>query len=283
MIAFTKRNLKLYFRDRANVVFSLLAVFIIIGLYVLFLGDVWTADLKEFQGARQLMDSWVMAGVLAVTSFTTTMGMLGAMVRDRELRIHMDFQAAPISSAALSGGYIAAAYIVGLVMTLIALVAAEIYIVAGGGEILSAAQMGKTIAMIFLTTLMNTTIMVFIVSLFKTQSAFSVASTVFGTLIGFITGIYLPIGMYPEAVQWVIKAFPVSHAAVIFRNIMMDGPMKTAFDGAPAEVVNGIKVQLGINYEFGSHMVSQEESLMIIGACTVLFLLLGGLRGKRGR
>jgi len=35
MITFALRNLKLFFRDRASVFFSLLAVFIIIGLYVL--------------------------------------------------------------------------------------------------------------------------------------------------------------------------------------------------------------------------------------------------------
>lgn len=282
MIAFTKRNLKIYFRDRANVMFSLLAVFIIIGLYVLFLGDVWTKDLEGFEGARELMDHWVMAGVLSVTSFTTTMGMLGSMVKDRELRINMDFYVAPIGRTALTGGYIAGAYIVGLVMTLLALIVAEIYITANGGSMLAAEQILKVLAMILLTTLMNTTFSVFIVSLFKSQSAFSVASTVFGTLIGFLTGIYLPIGMYPEAVQWMIKIFPVSHAAGIFRNLMMDASMKTSFAGAPPEVVTALKTELGIHYEFSSHVVTQTESLLIIAAYIVVFFLLSRLcTGKK--
>ncbi|MEY8297575.1 MAG: ABC transporter permease [Emergencia timonensis] len=277
MIAFTKRNLKIYFRDRASVLFSLLTVFIIIGLYVLFLGDVWTKDLQAFEGARELMDNWVMAGVLAVTSFTTTMGMLGSMVKDRELKINMDFYISPISRTALTGGYIAGAYIVGLTMTLLAFVAAEIYIVVNGGSFLAAEQIVKVLAMILLTTLMNTTLMVFIVSLFRSQSAFSVASTVFGTMIGFITGIYLPIGMYPEAVQWIIKIFPVSHAAAIFRNLMMEGPMKTAFEGAPAKIAADLKTELGVCYEFGGHTVTQTESLLIIAACIVIFFVLGRL------
>ena len=282
MIAFTKRHLKIYFRDRANVMFSLLAVFIIIGLYVLFLGDVWTKDLQAFEGARELMDHWVMAGVLAVTSFTTTMGMLGSMVKDRELRINMDFYVAPIGRTALTGGYIAGAYIVGLVMTLLALIVAEIYITVNGGSILAAGQTLKVLAMIFLTTLMNTTFSVFIVSLFKSQNAFSVASTVFGTLIGFLTGIYLPIGMYPEAVQWMIKIFPVSHAAGIFRNLMMDASMKTSFEAAPPEVVTALKTELGICYEFGSHEVTQTESLLIIAGSIVIFSLLSRLcAGKK--
>lgn len=281
MIAFTKRNLKIYFRDRANVFFSLLTVFIIIGLYVLFLGDVWTKDLQEFEGARELMDNWVMAGVLAVTSFTTTMGMLGSMVKDRELRINMDFYISPISRTALTGGYIAGAYIVGLIMTLLAFAAAEMYIVVNGGSFLAAEQIIKVLAMILLTTLMNTTLMVFIVSLFRSQSAFSVASTVFGTMIGFITGIYLPIGMYPDAVQWLIKLFPVSHAAAIFRSLMMEGSMKTAFEGAPAKIVADFKTELGICYEFGGHTVTQTESLLVIVACIVIFFVLGRLSANK--
>ena len=39
MWAMTKRNLKVFFRDRSSVFFSLLAVFIIIALYAVFLGD----------------------------------------------------------------------------------------------------------------------------------------------------------------------------------------------------------------------------------------------------
>ncbi len=51
MTIFIKRNLKVFFRDRAAVLFSLLAVFIIIGLYALFLGDVWMSELPA-EGGR---------------------------------------------------------------------------------------------------------------------------------------------------------------------------------------------------------------------------------------
>ena len=44
------RNLKVFFRDRASVFFSLLSVFIIFVLYVLFLGDVWTNELPKVPG-----------------------------------------------------------------------------------------------------------------------------------------------------------------------------------------------------------------------------------------
>ncbi|MGL5255370.1 MAG: ABC transporter permease, partial [Brevinema sp.] len=44
MRTFMTRNLKLFFRDKSAVFFSLLAIFVIIALYAVFLGDVWLSD-----------------------------------------------------------------------------------------------------------------------------------------------------------------------------------------------------------------------------------------------
>lgn len=90
------RNLKLFFRDKSSVFFSLLAVFVIIGLYVLFLGNMITSGLQWLgEGARFIMDSWIMAGLLAVTSLTTTMGAFGVMIEDRTKKVMKDFTASP--------------------------------------------------------------------------------------------------------------------------------------------------------------------------------------------
>ena len=126
MIAFMKRNLKIYFRDKAAVFFSLLGVFIVIGLYVLFLGDVWTKDVEGLPHAREMMDNWIMAGILSVTSVTTTMGMLGTMVKDRQENLYKDFFVAPIKRNAITGGYMLSALFVGMMMTFLSLILAEI-------------------------------------------------------------------------------------------------------------------------------------------------------------
>ena len=59
MINLAVRNLKIFFRDKSSVFFSFLSVIIIIGLYVLFLGDVITSDMDGLPGVRFLMDSWI--------------------------------------------------------------------------------------------------------------------------------------------------------------------------------------------------------------------------------
>ena len=77
MIAFAHRNLKIFFRDRSAVFFSLLSPLILIGLYVLFLGDVYADNFSEIANARELLDRWVMAGLLSTTAVTGAIGLSG--------------------------------------------------------------------------------------------------------------------------------------------------------------------------------------------------------------
>lgn len=274
MISFGIRNLKVFFKDKSSVFFSLLAVFIIIGMYALFLGDVWTNSMSELSGVRFLMDSWIMAGVLAVTSVTTTMGAYGIMVQDKEKKITKDFAASPVGYRNILGGYIIGAVVIGIIMSLITLVLAELYILAGGGELMSMTALFKVLGLIILGTLCNSSIILFLVSLFKSNNAFATASTIIGTLIGFLTGIYLPIGQLPESVQLVVKCFPVSHGAVLFRQVMMEAPIAESFNGAPAQAVEDFKTMLGVTLKFGDTAVTPLTSLIILVATAAIFYTL---------
>lgn len=271
MITIAKRNIKLFFRDKSAVFFSLLSVLIIIGLYVLFLGDVFEASMEGMPGARFLMDSWIMAGLLAVTSITTTMGAFGVMVEDRTKKISKDFSAAPIKKSSLAGGYILSAYCIGVIMSIVALALFEIYIIAVGGELMPLLTLLKTLGLILISVLASSSMVFFMVTFFKSQNAFATASTIIGTLIGFITGIYMPIGNFPSAVQAIIKIFPVSHAGTLFRQVIMEAPMATTFAGVPAETVEGFREEMGIVFHVGSYQISALESILILIATAALF------------
>ncbi len=280
MISFAVRNLRLFFRDKSAVFFSLLASLIVIGLYVLFLGDVWTAGMSELDNARQLMDSWVMAGLLAVTSVTTTMGAFGTMVLDRSRKISKDFYSSPVSRKSLAAGYIISSFLIGLVMSLSTLVLAELYIVSEGGSLLSATALIKVLGLLLLSCLSNTSIMFFVTSFFASENAFSTASTIIGTLIGFLTGVYLPIGMLPAPVQWVVKLFPPSHAAALLRRAMMPSPISR---GAvlPAGYAADLQRHLGSVFCFGGKALSPSGSILFLLAAAALFFALSVLNISR--
>lgn len=271
MINFTLRNLRVFFKDKTAVFFSLLAVFIIIGLYVLFLGDVWSSSFADVENARFIMDSWIMAGILAVTSFTTTMGAFGIMIEDRAKKITKDLVVSPIKTTSLVGGYILSSVIIGIIMSLVTLVLAEVYIIIGGGELMGITTFIKVLGLILLATFTNSAIVLFMVSFFDSLNAFSTASTVIGTLIGFLTGIYLPIGQLPTAIQWLIKLFPVSHAASLFRQVMMQSPLSVGFKDFPVEYVDGFREFMGVTFSFNEYLVTPIISVVILVVTGLVF------------
>lgn len=281
MINFGIRNLKVFFKDKSSVFFSLLAVFIIIGLYALFLGDVWTSSMSAIPGIRFLMDSWIMAGIIAVTAVTTTMGAYGIMVQDKEKKITKDFAASPVGNTSIVGGYIIGAVVIGIIMTLIALILAELYIVAGGGKFLSLSALLRVIGLVILCTLSSSSIVLFIVSFFRSNNAFATASTIIGTLIGFLTGVYLPIGQLPASVQMVIKCFPVSHGAALLRQVMMEAPISESFNGAPIQALSDFNNMLGVTFKFGDTTVSTLTSIIILLVTAAVFYTLALLNLSR--
>ena len=188
-----KRNLLIFFRQKSSVFFSLLGVFIIIGLYALFLGDMMVKGMTGLKGSRFLMDSWIIAGILAVTPVTTSLGAMATMVEDKNNNISKDFLASPLKRSTLASGYIISGFLISLILTFITFILGEGYIMFYGGELLSIEAMLKVILLIIFTTAASSFMMYYIVSWFKSINAFSTASSIVGTLIVFLTGIYIPI------------------------------------------------------------------------------------------
>ena len=281
MLNFTRRNLLVFFKDKSSVFFSLLSVFIIIGMYALFLGDVWTSSMSDLVGVRFLMDSWIVAGLLAVTSVTTTMGAFGIMVEDKSKKLIKDINSAPISRASIAGGYILSAFIIGVIMCLVTLVLSELYILSNGGTLIGGMALLKVLGLILLSTFSNTALVLFFVSFFKSNNAFATASTIIGTVIGFLTGIYLPIGQLPNAVQWVIRVFPPSHSAVLLRQVMMAEPLAATFAGIPAEYMESFKETMGVVFKFGDTTVTPLMSMGILVVSGLIFLGLSILNLSR--
>jgi len=281
MINFMKRNLLVFFKDKASVFFSLLSVFIIIGMYALFLGDVWTSGMQDITGARNIMDCWIVAGLIAVTSVTTTMGAFGTMVEDKSKKIIKDIRSSPMPRVNIAGGYILSAFVIGVIMCVVALVLCQLYLVSEGGAVFTGIQLVKIFGLILLSTFSNTALVLFFVSFFQSNNAFSIASTIIGTVIGFLTGIYIPIGQLPEGVQTVIKVFPPSHSALLLRQVIMEDAIKTGFAGAPASVVSDFKEMLGVTFQVGGKAVEPLTSILILIVSGFFFLGLSMLSLSR--
>lgn len=274
MRAFTKRNMLLYFRDKTAVFFSLLAVLIIISLYVLFLGDMISNNLPDLPSKKSLLISWFIAGILAVTSMTTTLGSFGNLVEDRANKVYMDFYSSPIARGKLVGGYILSAVLIGVMMCMATFIISGIYLFMTGGELLSVGTIIAVMGVIILSVLASGSMVLFLVMFFETSNAFAAASTIIGTLLGFLAGIYIPIGSLPDYIQVVVKLFPVSHAAALFRQLLMEPFIIEAFVNAPAEVKESFQLDMGVYYEINGGEISTLFSVIyLIGTIFLFFFL----------
>ena len=282
-----KRNLWLFFRDKANVFFSLLSVFIIIGLYVLFLGDIMEDSLRS----QLAVDSeWIaisiggimLGGMVAVTSVTSCSGAISISIKDKEYAAN-DFLTSPINRNKIALSYLISNAIIGIVMTGIALLLCIGYLVMIGGTIPTSSIWGKLLLTTILSVLCANSMMYFISLFIKSRNAYSSFSSISGTLIGFLMGIYIPIGQLPESVGWVIRLFPMSHAASMFRQLLASEGLAELFSSAPEVALLEFHELVGVTFNFGGFMTSFWFSALVLMMSTVIFSFLSAivLKGKK--
>jgi multidrug/hemolysin transport system permease protein len=272
------RNILIYVRNRMSVFFSFLSVIIIIGLYALFLGKVQVNAIQSvvgpMAGIRPLVDSWIMAGLLSVNTVTVSLGVLGTMVFDVEYKRFSDFVVAPVRRTAVVVSYLISAWVIGFLFSLIALVAGELYILSGGGHLLSPVHALEVMAMLALGVVSSSSIMFLLASFLRSGSAFGVLSTLLGTLIGFITGVYVPLGVLPDAVQKFVVLVPFSHSAAMLRQVFCEAPLAAVFAGAPPEALQQYIRTYGIRLFWSGTEISMAAMVAVLAAVTVVFLLL---------
>ena len=265
MKSMVKRNIMLYFRDKTNMFFSMLSVLIIVLLFALFLG-------QGNWGNNEIRDSWLMAGILAVTTVTTALGAFSLMVEDKVGKITKGFYASPIKRSHIAASYIMSPFVVSVIMSTLTAIAFGAYIVANGGNMPGAAGLFQHMGLILLSSITATAIMCFIVSFMKTNSVYGTVSTIIGTLSGFLMGIYMPMGNLPGAMQTVIMLFPPAHAAMLFRRILMERPLEYASAAAPDAIDwDALKETLGVVFRLGDIEIAPITSIAFLVVSAILF------------
>jgi len=282
MGALLNRNIKLYYRDKVNVFLSLLSVLIIIGLFVLVLGDMmltgWMRDLVQ---AEVLMYSWLAAGVVAVAAITIATGAFDVVVGDRVKKINKGFYVSPIKRRDIASGYILGGLVVVVIMTVVVFSLWSVYIRMIGGSLLSFVGYLQALGVILLSSFLGTAMVYFIASATKSHSAFNTIATILGTLMGFLMGIYFPVGALPDTVQTIVKLFPPAHGGMLLRRIIMAPAMDYSFYGVPVEHVEEFRETMGMVFRFGEFEFTPLMSVMIMLGTAAVFYGLSVLNMRK--
>jgi len=281
------RNLKLYLRDKAAVFFSFLSVIIILALYILFLGKMQSDNLiREFgevPGIEWLVSSWIMAGLITVSTVTVPLGAVGKLIDDRADGLINDFYTSPINRNTLALSYLISAWVIGFIMVMVNLVIGQLYVLTQGGELFTLLQFVKMIGLIIIS-IMTFSSFFFYLSLFiKTRNAWGTLSTLVGTFIGFLGGIYIPIGVLGENVQTVMNLLPTAHAVTIVRQVYMEGAVDKVFGGPVGDGYDAYASTFGLSITFGDFEMTGLLMLLSVIGFMVLFYVLSVIKLSRSK
>jgi len=272
------RNLRLYLRDKAAVFFSFLSVIIIILLYVLFLGamqiDNLASNFGDIEGIDWLVSSWIMAGLLTVSAVTVPLTAIGRLIQDRETGMIMDFYTSPIDRKVLALSYLLSSWIIAFIMVFFNFVIGQIYVVINGGELLGFISTLQILGVILLSIIVFSSFFFYIALFMKTRNAFGILSTLVGTFVGFLGGIYIPIGVLGKNVQAVMNVLPTAHSVTIMRNIYMKQAIDLVFTGAPQEVFDTYAYIYGLEVHIGDFEMSNIQLILAMVAFGVVFYIL---------
>lgn len=231
--------------------------------------------------AITMVNEWVVAGMLSMISVTSTLAAFGLSIQDRETKVAADFLTAPISRAKIQFSYVINAFIIGLAFSFVALIISEIFIVATGGSLLSLEAALKVIGLLILTVLLASAMNMLFVLFTNTLSAFSTLSTIIGTLIGFLAGVYVPIGALPTFAQNLIMVFPISHSSLLLRDAFMADSLNKVFAGVPVEYIEQYKITFGIMYEMNGSILPTSTSLAVILGSIIIFTIVSVIIFKK--
>ena len=279
-VALAKRNVLCYIRDRQSVLFSLMGVLIVVLLYLLFLRNMLIESYPDLPGMDNLVDVWVMSGILGIVPVTTCAGALQTMVEDRTGGRDRDLLVTPMGARSIALGYVLSTFVVGLLMGAITLSICLVYLVVTGCP-LSIEGVLVTVVLLVPSALSASIVMFAIVSFIKSTGAFSGLFTVVSVMVGFLAGIYMPMGTMPTAMQVVGTLVPASHMAALFRDNLAQDALEQTFMGASPDVVSQFRYDMGFDLHLGDFAFDGSTMILYVMAVTIVSFVLATVRIRR--
>lgn len=287
-LVLTARNIKMYLRDKGAVFFSLLSALIVICLMVFFLGDMNIDGIVELldafsygeqaenqKNAELLVLAWTNAGILSINAVSISLAVYSGMIKDRVNGRLNAIYTAPISRFTIALSYIAAAWTASVLVCVLTLAITEVYGIVSGMVPYTFLEHVELLGMILVNSFVYAALMYPLALLAKSEGAWSGFFTVIGTLVGFLGGIYIPIGSLADRISGVMKCTPIIYGTSMFREVMTKSILESTFEGVPAEVAEEYREIMGIRLKVADYALTVREEWLILLVCGIVFLMIG--------
>ena len=266
MLALIKRNFLLYFRNRSGVILSLFGAIIPFMLYIVFLKN----NYKDH--SSQLMDLWLIGGVLAVTGLTTTLAAFSRQVEDRERKVTDDLFITDLGPWGLQLSYLVSSVIIGFLMQVIMFAFMLSYFTLADNISFEWGILYYLVLLMLLNSLLATLINALIVQCFKSVDSLGKLATVVGATSGFLVGTYIPIGTLPNMAQNLMKLTPSNYMASLLRQVLMKESLADTFANS-SQSQAAFEKTMGIRIEW-QELLTRTETFYIVGVVLVTIALI---------
>lgn len=282
LLSLTRRNCKLFFKDRGMFITSLITPMILLVLYATFLGDVFkdtfAMNLKDIATVSDelingLVGGQLVSSLLAVCCVTVAFCSNLLMVNDKVTGTRGDLTTSPIKASTLSLSYFFASAISTLIICFATYGICLVYL-ASIGWYMSFADIMLSIFDVFLLVLFGTSLSSLINFGLSTQGHASAVGTIISSGYGFICGAYMPISSFGEGLQNVISFLPGTYGTSLIRNHSMRGTFAALEReaGVPRQFIDSLRDSIDCNLYFFGEKVSISMMYTVIIGTTVLLI-----------
>ena len=235
---------------------------------------------------KSFVDSWLISGIMCVSCLTVALNSMLVMVSDRENGMYKDFTTAPVKPYVLTLGYFLSFYFITFIICFAVLIIGIIYLAASSAIYFSAADFFVVLGILMLSVMSSTLIMMFIMSFIKTGSAGGAFSGIFSAVIGFLTGAYMPVSVFPKAIASITVFIPGTSSGGLFRNFLMQGALDEMGKGLPPIFAEEMSKSFSFNHEFFGRTLGCDFMWIYLAGSVAVFLTIniiaGIIRKKRG-
>ncbi len=298
----TKRHLMVFFKNKVRLMYTLLVPVIIFAVYLLFLrglelgmvqnilsdpalglGADVIADVQLHKYIETLVDSWMLSGIIGLSTITVALQTNTVIVEDKENGVNRDFASSPIHRNLLIASYFVYNFLVSALICLVFYLVCLVYLAAMGELLISFGEVLLSLVVMFFATVASTLMTVFICSFVKTEGTMMSIVAIFSTAVGFLIGAYMPLGMMPDWVQGICGFIPGTYACSLLRYAFMKTPLAelTAYvqgldlpAGAFEKLLEGVAGTFGYDISFFGVPVPPHFQALALAVYIVLFVAL---------
>jgi multidrug/hemolysin transport system permease protein len=292
VLVLIRRNITVFLRDRLTVSFTVMSPVILLLLFVVFFRQTTAVTIKmgfphaPMADTYGLCDAWLFGSVVTLATFSCSLGMLASFVEDRGSGRFSDYLVSPVARWQLAVGYIAASFIVTVVVSTVLMLVGPLWATISGYAVMSPVEILQAIGAIAMGSLFYACFNVFFVTFLSSLGGLGGYSILTGVTTGFLSYCYVPPATLSSGIQNVVSSMPFAQSAALIREPVMQPAIErlvsvTDDPGLRAEGRAGLGQALAAQLEVGGHTLSTGLLLGALVLLSVIFISLGSLRMSR--